>query len=223
METLNVLATFFVVLGGAFCFMAARIIWVYRASNSLLVLVFLFLSSCGVLSILSGFNLLQYHSIEDDKVLATVYFKQLSDKQFSIRLQDHLGREYNSEIQGNHWQVSARVIRWNTQLFPNALPMVRLEMMSGLDRKSRKDFSAQQATQALHPHSAMPDAWLWLNKFSQLNRLVSFQPRQTKQQPLKDQAIVKLMLTEQGLVVNRQAKADESSESMTGLQSSNRR
>jgi hypothetical protein len=204
MENLNILTLVFVVLGGIFCVIAVRILWKQKLFKYIpaLLLSLTFLA-VGTLAIWSGLDLLGYESIVVNKPVATVYFKRESGKRYRAHIKDYKGHEYIRELEGNYWQLDARILSLDSRLSFGMAPKFRLENFYVLNRTSNNTISVERTSQPLHPTESKIDAGQWLKKTLWLNKIFSLHTTRTMKQPLDDLAVYTISLTNLGLVAKK--------------------
>lgn len=201
MDNLNIFVLIFVVSGGILCALAAKILWQQNLFKHLLVLLLclIFLGG-GFLAILLGLGMLEYAAAPADKPLATLYFSRQTGNRFGVRIKDYKGGEYFQELEGEYWQLDARLIRFGQSLPLKAGPLVRLEHFYVLSRLSDNTVNVEQSVATPHREGNKIDAWRWLKKIPKLNRLASFEMSRTLKKPLKHNTVYTVSLGARGLV-----------------------
>lgn len=204
MENLNIFVLVFVVSGGLLCVFAAQILWKQNLFKQLFVLVLcLICLGSGVLAILLGLGMLEYTVTPANQPLATLYMNRIAGNQFSVRVKDYKGDEYTQDIEGDYWQLDARLIRPSKSLPLEAGPLIRLEHLYVLNRLSHNTINIQRSVQTLHRADNKIDAWQWLKKIPWLNRLALFEISRTMKKPFENRAVYTISLNRMGLVADR--------------------
>ena len=90
--------------------------------------------------------LIGYHRLGSEARVATVETRQLGPQHHAVDLTFPDGRSRTAEIEGDQWQLDARIIKWrSTALLLGAQPLYRLDRLSGRYRKiedTRKPMTA---------------------------------------------------------------------------------
>lgn len=201
MDNLNIFVLIFVVSGGVLCAWAAKILWKHNLfKHPLVLLLCLIFMGGGLLAILLGLGMIEYAAAPADKPLATLYFSRQTGKQFSVRIKDYKGDEYFQQLEGEYWQLDARLIRFGQSLPLKAGPLARLEHFYVLNRLSDNTVNIERSVATLHREGNKIDAWRWLKKIPKLNRLASFEMTRTMKKPLKHNTVYIVSLGARGLV-----------------------
>ena len=80
--------------------------------------------------------LLGYHRLGSEARVATVETRQLAPQRYAVDLTFPDGSRRSAEIEGDQWQLDARIIKWrSTALLLGAQPLYRLDRLSGRYRK----------------------------------------------------------------------------------------
>lgn len=206
MENLNIPALIFIGLGAIVCLSAFRLLWKYKLLSRFgLLLICVALTGSGVVFVMAGLDLLEYRPIPDGAPVAIVTLSRESGNQFVARIRDNTGVESGEKLTGDHWQISARVVRLNTQVIGLEMkPMVRLEYMRGLTLSvAGETLGIASADRSLRRSRNRLDVWPLLKKIPGLDRLIFMQMTTTFKQPVEDNAAYLVNLTNFGLVIER--------------------
>lgn len=80
--------------------------------------------------------LIGYHRLGSEARVATVETRQLGPQHYAVDLTFPDGRSRSAEIEGDQWQLDARIVKWrSTALLLGAQPLYRLDRLSGRYRK----------------------------------------------------------------------------------------
>lgn len=80
--------------------------------------------------------LLGYHRLGSEARVATVETRQLAPQRYAVDLTFPDGSRRSAEIEGDQWQLDARIIKWrSTALLLGAQPLYRLDRLSGRYRR----------------------------------------------------------------------------------------
>ncbi len=201
MENLNIFVLVFVVSGGILCALAIQVLRKQNLFKHMLVLLpCLMILGGGFVAILLGLDMLEYTDVPSNKPLATIYFNRKTGDHFSVRVKDYKGDEYSQELEGDYWQLDARVIRLSKNLPLKAGPLIRLEHFCVLNRLPNNTVNVERSVGTLHRAANKIDAWQWLKKVPRLNRLVSFEISRTMKKPLENKAVYTISLSTRGLI-----------------------
>jgi len=103
----------------------------------------LLLAGAAILALL-GANSLIYQRLTAERPIASIAFRQLSAQQFEARLQPDGAPERTFVLDGDEWQLDARVVKWRA---PAALlglePRYRLERLAGRHRDLSRERGAR--------------------------------------------------------------------------------
>ncbi|MEO7916472.1 MAG: hypothetical protein ABIR16_02415, partial [Dokdonella sp.] len=101
--------------------------------------------SFGLVFALVATVMVGYHRLGDEAVVATVQTRQLAPRRYAVDLSFPDGSRRSADIEGDQWQLDARVIKWrSTALLLGAQPLYRLDRLSG--RYQRIEDAARPAT-----------------------------------------------------------------------------
>ncbi len=90
----------------------------------------------GVTFGLAATMLIGYHRLGSEARVATVETRQLAPQRYEVDLTFPDGSRRSAEIEGDQWQLDARVIKWrSTALLRGAQPLYRLDRLSGRYRR----------------------------------------------------------------------------------------
>ena len=96
---------------------------------------------------LGGLNLYTYQRFTEEMLVAELAFEQLDTRRFQVTLRPSEGLERQFVLQGDEWQLDARMIKWTDWLtFLGESPLYRLDRLSGrymkIDDARSNDLSA---------------------------------------------------------------------------------
>lgn len=160
------------------------------------------LIAIAVFLALAGLDLLSYKQILKDKPLLTISFEKQEEQVFQATLLFIESNEEQSfEVQGDQWQVDARIIRWKGffQML-GAKPGYRLDRLSGryysLEDERRKKRSAHE----LSTSKTGLDMWALVHENSGFVPLLDAVYGSATYLPMEDGAIYQISLSASGLV-----------------------
>jgi hypothetical protein len=86
----------------------------------------------GMVFVLVASNLATYHRLTQEQDVLTIMFTRLGPQQYLARLSFEDGRTASYEVNGDEWQVDARVLKWQSYAHLLGMePQYRLERLSG--------------------------------------------------------------------------------------------
>lgn len=164
-----------------------------------------------VLSTTSGLlvaTLATFHGLRDEPI-GEIRFSQRAPQHFDALLIDENGRSMSYALNGDQWQVDARIIRWHPQLAAFGLkPLYRFERLSGRYLSIADERENPRSVYQLNV-SASPWAW-WAGaqQFSRLPLIHSLFGGSVYL-PMADNAVYTLSIASSGIVAtpaNQQAR-----------------
>ncbi len=201
MANLNIFVLVCMAIGAALCFLGLQILWKQRLfRHALTLLLCLSFLAAGGLTIVLGLGMLEYHTVSPNRSLATIHFKHRGGNRFSARIKDYQGGEYLQELEGDFWQLEARLIGPSKKLIPGAAPMLRFEGFYVVSRTASNTIKVERTVERLHRAGNNIDSWKWLKRLPKFDQLASLEVTRTMKKPLKDMAIYSISLARGGLV-----------------------
>lgn len=92
----------------------------------------LLLGSITAVVLLLGINLLTYERFTAESPVADLYFRKLAPQRYAVTLVRPDGRSSRSELDGDEWELDARIIKWKgIATLLGLRPLYRLERLSG--------------------------------------------------------------------------------------------
>jgi hypothetical protein len=155
----------------------------------------------GVLAIVLAIDIADYGYVTKGTPVAVVQFQSTSPNEISVYLKDHMGQETRRELRGDHWQLSARVLRWNRIVGLNMEPIVRLERIYGINTRRQSKAFFERSDQSLQATNIKLDAWRLLKHMTWLRKIVSLQATTTSKSKVVIGVSYTVRLTNLGLVV----------------------
>jgi hypothetical protein len=121
--------------------------------RSLWSLVFLLLALLGALG---GTALLGYRRLASEELVATLATHQLAPQRYSVDIELPDGTHRTAEIDGDQWQLDARVIKWDVRaVVLGAPPLYRLDRLTGRYRDAEQETSAPKSVVELSSPTRM--------------------------------------------------------------------
>lgn len=200
----NAMAVVLLVSAGLCVLIALRILWGQGVGRFIIMLVCLGFLSIGTGGIVGGLDLLTYHKPGSGQEIATVKFEKTGSRQFRVTVVDGAGQSYLRQIDGEQWQLAARIIKPGDLIADQSGmgPLYRLDKLSGLSTGVQGDDMADEDFPLIAERGVV-DLWLWLTGIPQ-QRLLVASYASTGYAPMLDNQVYVVRLDAQGLVARRQ-------------------
>ena len=155
-----------------------------------------------------GGGLSGYQRLLADAPVAELAVRQLGPQHYAVRLTRADGWHESYAVQGDEWQLDARVIRWSVPaLLSGAPPLYRLERLSGRYRDIGQEREALRTVHALDQR-AFPDLWTLRRQHPDWLPFVDADYGSAAYLPLIDGARYTVLLNARGGLVAQPADAD---------------
>jgi hypothetical protein len=159
----------------------------------------LLLAGATILALI-GVNGLIYQRLTSEQPVAALAFRQMADRQFEARLRPTGAPERTFILEGDEWQLDARVVKWHP---PAALlglePRYRLERLSGRYRDLSRERAAPSTAYGLGD-ARWPDLAELLDRAQRFLPWVDAYYGNSAYLPMADGAEFRVHLTQSGLV-----------------------
>ena len=165
-----------------------------RGTASLFAIVF------SLMIVAFAWDFLTYNVISQDKTVATVSVIEIGDQKFQLDVALPEGDTLSYEINGDLWQIDARLISW-----VGLMDLIGLEPGYRLDRLSGRYISLEQERNAVRTvynisnDYSVIDVWSVINSNSWLP-WVNAKYGSATYLPMKDGALYSVTLAQQGLI-----------------------
>lgn len=167
---------------------------VYSTLSPVFLLLAFVLIACGM-------NLYTYQRISHEQDVAEIIFKQISPRYYSATIyfeDDAQPAEYL--LQGDEWQLDARIIKWNTPVNLAGLDSVyRLERISGRYRDIEEEKTGDRSVYALAENRGL-DLWSISKKYAAWIPWIDAYYGTATYLPMDDKARFKITLSQTGLL-----------------------
>jgi hypothetical protein len=147
-----------------------------------------------------GFDLLSYERLTREQPALEAQFSRVGDQQFDVALTYPSGQKQRFALQGDDWQVDARVLKWHG--FANVLGFdtaYRLERIGGRYADIDRERVAPRTVYALNPPQRV-DTWTLLRRYHQYVPWVDTLYGSAAFMPMADGARYEVKVTQSGLV-----------------------
>ncbi|ARN75850.1 cation/multidrug efflux pump [Oceanicoccus sagamiensis] len=199
-----VVALFIVLAAGRLLFKGRWFLGWLRGMSGLLLVV------ASVLLALAAFDFYSYKQLSKEETIATISFARLDEQRFQVSLVDSDGVERSYELNGDLWQLDARIIKWNRFFAGMGMqPGYRMDRLSGRYYSLEKEHSEQRTVYQLSNSKSVLDMWSWLHEYGQNMSVVDASYGSATYLPMDDGALFSVSLSSTGLVsrpLNERAK-----------------
>ncbi|MGD8176614.1 cation/multidrug efflux pump [Marinimicrobium sp. ARAG 43.8] len=198
----TVLSVLIVFLGLAFAYMALRLLarrhWLLGFVRGLLGLGLLVVA---LMLALASMDLFSYRQLTQEQAVATLSFKRLAEQRYEATLVHSNGEEETFELQGDQWQLDARLIKWKGMVAGLGVhPGYRLDRLSGRYYSLTEERSAERTVYGLASDRWGPDLWSWVNRHPEWFPLVDARYGSATFVPMADNALFEVRLSATGLL-----------------------
>ena len=153
---------------------------------------------------LGGLNLYTYHRFTEEMPVAELAFEQLEARRFRVTLSALDTPDRQFVLQGDEWQLDARMIKWTDWLtFLGESPLYRLDRLSGryieIGEARRNGLSAH----ALSDDDTGIDIWAFAREAGDWLPGVDAAYGSSVFLPMRDGAIYEVSISRTGLLARR--------------------
>lgn len=145
-----------------------------------------------------GYDLLSYQEGAYDEGIGNLSFEQTGTQSFEAVLVDHRGMETRYELQGDQWQLDARILKWGNGI--PAKPLYRLDRIGGRYMSLEDERNMPKTVHSLAPESLYVDAWQAVRTNSLLFPFIDAVYGTATYLPMADGAIYSISLGPHGLI-----------------------
>ena len=167
--------------------------WLRGTAGILLLLL-------AVLLGLSAVDFYSYKQLEKNQPIATLSFTQIEPKLFKVSVVDEAGHEAIYQLNGDLWQLDARILTWSSALARmGLLPGYRLDRISGRYVSLEEEKTMPRSIYSLHNNQAAFDLWSFLQDNGRSISIIKSRYGSATYLPMKDGALYSVMLHQAGL------------------------
>lgn len=161
----------------------------------------LLLLSLSAFLVLSAFDFYSYKQLSKEQTVATLSFNRIAPQQFKVSLVDGSGLEQTYQLNGDLWQLDARIIKWSHALAGLGLtPGYRLDRLSGRYYSLEKEQNGERSVYQLSKSRSKLDIWSWLREYGRGLTAVDASYGSATYLPMEDGALFAVKLTNSGLI-----------------------
>ena len=159
------------------------------------------LAALGLIGL--GLSIRYYLALEGEVTVAELAFSEIAPQRFEARIATADGREQRVELNGDEWQIDARVISWKLPaVLAGAPPLYRVERISGRYRDIAREREAARSVHALDA-GTLPDLWALKGAFPRWLPFVDAHYGSAAYLPMRDGARFAVTLGGRGGLVAR--------------------
>ena len=165
----------------------------------------------AILLALFSLDIYSYKPLLKNKSIANLSFTEVQPQQYKVTIIGEDGQERTYDINGDLWQLDARVLTWSDSLARMGLmPGYRLDRISGRYVSLEEEKSKPRSVHALYTAKPVVDVWEFLNSAGKNFNLIKSSYGSATYLPMRDGALYSVKLTHSGLAaipLNDRAKA----------------
>ena len=172
------------------------------------VVVGLVLLACAGFAALVGTALLGYRRLAAEALVATIDTRALDAQRYAVGVELPDGTRHEVELDGDDWQLDARVIKWKTTaVVLGAPPLYRLERIGGRWRSIEQTQSGPYTVHALAEPATAIDPWVLLRQLPERIDWIDADYGSAAWLPMVDEGRYTVTLAASGGLVARPADA----------------
>lgn len=142
------------VLGAGYLLFRRGWFWVWLKASFAMGLVV-----CTLVALFSLFDVLSYKQLLSEVPIATISMYELEPQKFDVTLNSTEGEEWRYELQGDQWQLDARLLTWVGPIAAmGKKPLYRLDRISGRYLSLEQARTATQSVYGIE-QSTVVDVW----------------------------------------------------------------
>lgn len=150
---------------------------------------------------LAAWDLRSYQQVLAEQPVATLTFNKLTAQNYAVTLVYPDSREQKVDLNGDLWQLDARVLKWTPMLAGLGLkPGYRLDRLSGRYLSLEDEQQRPRSVVQLGTDKTPLDAWYWLRQINQRFTVLDAQYGSAAYLPMADGAMFTVNLGPSGLV-----------------------
>ena len=167
--------------------------WLRGCTGLLFVILAILLS-------LAALDFYSYKQLDKTESIANVNFIKIAPQQYRASLVTNDGEELTYELNGDLWQLDARIFKWSPALAKmGLLPGYRLDRLSGRYVSLEEEKTLPRSVYALYNSDTAIDVWNILQDYKGSFSLVQAQYGSATYMPMTDGALFTVRLTANGL------------------------
>lgn len=177
-----------------------------RAGAGARVVVGLVLLACSAFAALVGTALLGWRRLAAEALVATIDTRALDASRYAVGVELPDGTRREVELDGDDWQLDARVIKWKTTaVVLGAPPLYRLERIGGRWHSIEQARSGPYTIHALAAPATSIDPWVLLHQLPERIDMIDADYGSAAWLPMVDNGRYTVTLAASGGLVARPA------------------
>jgi hypothetical protein len=153
------------------------------------------------LLIFTALDIYSYRQLSAEKHIATLSFSKTEPQSYQVSLVDSEGHESKYSINGDLWQLDARLLTWKAAAAALGLkPGYRLERLSGRYYSLEQEQRQPRSIYALSASFSQLDVWALLHSSKAFSAFVNAQYGNSTYMPMADGALYSVHLNASGLI-----------------------
>lgn len=145
-----------------------------------------------------GYDLLSYQQGDYDQVVGNLSFEKTGRQSYDAVLVDADGVESRYLLNGDQWQLDARILKWSSGI--PAQPLYRIERIGGRYMSLEDERNAPRTVYEVYPESAYIDSWQAIRKHKLIFPFIDAVYGSATYLPMADGAIYSISLGRHGLI-----------------------
>lgn len=159
--------------------------------------------------VLVAADVYSYRNLAEEHSVGTVSFKRVGEQQYEAKFSDEDGLAQHFELQGDQWQLDARLLKWKGPLARWGIqPAYRLDRLSGRYLTLQDERNKQRTVHELVGSNYGVDVWQTLRDINNKLPFVDAVYGSATFLPMEDGAVYDVRITHNGLLarpLNQQA------------------
>lgn len=166
-----------------------------RGTSGLLIV------ACAIYLFAVALDFHSYRQLAKNQTIATVSFSELGSQAYQLTLVNDEGKELQFEMNGDLWQLDARLLQWSSSLTRlGFLPGYRLDRLSGRYISLEEERQMPRSVYALGESQSFVDVWSLLQSNSKILPILKGSYGSATYLPMRDGALFAVKLTVNGLI-----------------------
>ena len=150
---------------------------------------------------LIAYDIFRFKQIMQEQVIATISFKKIEKQRFDAILVNSKGDEQIFSLNGDQWQLDARIIKLKGYLATFGLrPAYRLDRIGGRYYDLDEERTAKRTVYPLNQSLYGIDTWSWINQHPDWLPIVDAMYGSATYLPMADGALYEVSLSNTGLL-----------------------
>ncbi len=146
-------------------------------------------------------DIYSYKQLSKEQIVANLSFAEIGPQQYTVSLVDTSGKEKIHQLNGDLWQLDARILKWGTNLSTMGFSTgYRLDRLSGRFYSLEKEKNSIRTVYELTDGNRPFDIWKFLNVYVQSTSIINASYGSASYLPMTDGALYSVSLSNTGLL-----------------------